>query len=225
MIEVLFNRLKSMEESNRFSGKPYPPGLEPFSRRLLGQGFFPGGDGLWRDGDHAKMRAPSSYPFPKNGIMFLGNDFGSTIGFSKLKLHENPPTWRHLRIRLLHGNISGQLGFYTNAYLGLRNDRDALADPISLMEYDIFCKEFLEFQILTQAPRLIVVLGNRPTGLLHQVVQFPSVSIGELAQGKVLNLAPTVVTVSHPYSDLNKSDAAKIEEGNILARAWEFASK
>jgi len=225
MIDVLFKQLKAMEESNRFSGKPYPPGMEPFPRRLLGQGFFPGGDGLWRDDDPAKMRAPSPYQFPKNGIMFLGNDFGSTLGFSKLKVHENPPTWRHLRTRLLNANIAGQLGFYTNAYLGLRNDRDALADPISHREYDQFCKEFLEFQILTQAPKLIVVLGDRPTGLLHQVVQFPFKSINEIAQGKVQNLTTSVVTVSHPYSDLNKSDIEKQREGKILAHAWASVPK
>ena len=225
MINVLFNRLKSMEESNRFSGNAYPAGMEPFPKKLLGQGFFPGGDGLWRNDDHASMRSPSPYPFPLNGIMFLGNDFGSKSGFEKLKLHENPPTWRHLRVRLAHGNIAGQLGFYTNAYLGLRNDRSALANPISMTEYDTFCKEFLGFQIQTQAPRLIVVLGDRPAGLLHQVVQFSSVSIGEPVKGQFQNLTPTVVTVSHPYSDLNKSDAAKVKEGNVLARAWELASK
>lgn len=225
MIDILFNQLKAMEASNRFSGKPYPSGMEPFPRRLLGQGFFPGGDGLWRDDDPDKMRAPSPYPFPQKGIMFLGNDFGSTFGFSRLKFHENPPTWRHLRVRLLNAHIAGQLGFYTNAYLGLRNDRNALADPISHKAYDNFCKEFLEFQILTQAPRLIVVLGDRPTSLLRQVVHFPAKAIGEIAQGKVQSLSTLVVTVSHPYSDLNKNDMEKQKEGSVLAHAWASASR
>lgn len=225
MIDTLFTKLKEMEESNRFFGKPYPSGMEPFPRKLIGQGFFPGGDGLWRDDDSARIRAPSPYQFPKNGIMFLGNDFGSTLGFSKLKVHENPPTWRHLRARLLNAKIPGELGFYTNAYLGLRNDRNALADPIAHREYDQFCKEFLEFQILTQAPQLIVVLGDRPAGLLHQVVKFPSMSLGEVAQGRVQSLFASVVTVSHPYSDLNKSSIEKQKEGNILAHAWASASK
>ena len=225
MIDVLFSCLKSMEDSNRFSGKPYPAGMEPFPRRLNGQGFFPGGDGLWRHDDHVSIRSPSPYAFPINGIMFLGNDFGSKVGFQKLKLHENPPTWRHLRVRLAHANIAGQLGFYTNAYLGLRSDRCALADPISSTEYDAYCKEFLGFQIQIQAPKLIVVLGDRPAGLLHQVVQFSFVSNGEAVKGQFQNLRPTVVTVSHPYSDLNKSDAAKVNEGKILGCAWALASK
>ena len=223
MIEVLFERLREMEASKRFNGSSYPSELVPFPRRLVGQGFFPGGNGLWRSDEPAKMRAPSTCQFPENGIMFLGNDFGSVFGFSRLKLHENPPTWRHLRVRLRHANIDGEIGFYTNAFLGLRNDRNALAHPINDKQYDQFCGEFLEFQILTQRPKLIVILGERPNTLFRQVVSCNFASVGTVAKASLGSLLTNVITVSHPYSDLNKSDNEKLSEGLILSRAWQSA--
>ncbi len=220
MIDILRTKLKSMEDLKRFSGSSYPQEYVQFPRILIGQGFFPGGDGLWRDDDIRKMRQPSQYTFPKNGIMFLGNDFGSLVGFAKLKSHENPPTWRNLRRRLIIAKIPGEIGFYTNAYLGLRSDRDALAKALVSSEYEFFCKEFLEFQISIQSPRLIVVLGDRPSNLLHQVLEYPITTSGEVVLGKMSNFVTTIVTVTHPYSDLNKDATAINKEGLLLQRAW-----
>jgi hypothetical protein len=220
MIDILRKKLKSMENSKRFSGSSYPQEYAKFPSALVGQGFFPGGDGLWRDDGPEKMGEPSPYPFPKSGIMFLGNDFGSLAGFAKLKLHENPPTWRNLRRRLLAAKIPGEMGFFTNAYLGLRRDRDALAKSLVSSEFDSFCKEFLEFQISTQAPRLIVVLGDRPSNLLRKVLEYPVKPVGETAIGQMLDFAATVVTVTHPYSDINKDETAMNHEGFLLRRAW-----
>jgi hypothetical protein len=62
-------------------GKPYPDGMAPFLGRLTGQGFFPGGDGLWRDDSRIKLSSTS--PFPIGGIMFRGNDFGTLQTFEK----------------------------------------------------------------------------------------------------------------------------------------------
>jgi hypothetical protein len=220
MIDILRKKLKSMEDSKRFSGNSYPQEYVQFPKILIGQGFFPGGDGLWRDDNPQKMREASPYAFPKNGIMFLGNDFGSLAGFVKLKLHENPPTWRNLRRRLVVAKIPGEIGFYTNAYLGLRSDRDALAEALVSSEYESFCKEFLEFQISTQAPRLIVVLGDRPSNLLHQILQYPIKTVGEIANGQMSGFVTTIMTATHPYSDLNKDDAAMNQEGLLLKQAW-----
>ena len=222
MIESLFARLRVMEEEGRFDGAAYPPGLEPFPRRLTGQGFFPGGDGLWREGDSASLRGPSQCQFPLKGIMCLGNDFGSKVGFSRLGIYENPPTWRHLRRRFELADIPGQRCFFTNAYMGLRADRGALDHPIVMYQYDSFCAEFLEFQILTQQPRLIVVLGDRPLGLLRKVIPLAMRPIGRPIWSEVASHQVLVVTVSHPYSDLNKTESGKAAEGLILRSAWKM---
>ena len=109
--DVLRKHLNAIEAEKRFNGKAYPEGLEPFPRTLVGQGFFPGGDGLWRDADQSSLREPSRYAFPYCGIMFLGNDFGTLESFQKLQLHENPPTWWRLRQRLELHKFPERLAF------------------------------------------------------------------------------------------------------------------
>lgn len=151
--------------------------------------------------------------------MFLGNDFGSLQSFQRLKQHENPPTWRHLRRRLEQAGIPGHLGFFTNAYLGLRSDRGALADPIQHRRYDDICAEFLTFQIEIQTPHLVVVLGDRPASLLRTVLGFALAPTGVCREGAVGGHPIRVVVVSHPYSDLGKDDEARRVEADILRRA------
>jgi len=220
MIQTLRERLKEIEDEGRFGGRAYPNGVEPFPRLLVGQGFFPGGDGLWRDSDLPhKLREPSPYAFPKNGIMFLGNDFGTLQSYNKLKLHENPPTWRHLRHRLVLANIPGQVGFYTNAFLGLRSDRGALATSVDNPTYLLLCAEYLGFQISVQEPRLVVVLGASPAGLLERILAISAKS-RELQFGNHRGRQLGVLIVSHPYSDLNKSSQQKEELANRTRDAW-----
>ena len=42
-VEVLWARLRDMENKRRFQGLAYPSGMSVFPFRLGGQGFFPGG--------------------------------------------------------------------------------------------------------------------------------------------------------------------------------------
>ena len=223
-VEALFARLAAFEAEGRFGGRAYPEGMEPFPRTLAGQGFFPGGDGLWREDDFAALRHPSPYAFPVGGIMFLGNDFGTLKGFQKLKLHENPPTWRWLRQRLQHAKVPGQLGFYTNAYLGLRTDRPALAQPMIDSDYASACAAYLAFQIRTQLPRLIVVLGSRPAGLLGHLVGLQTLPTGKAQQGCFEGRSLWVIQVSHPYSDVGKSPTERAVEGALIGTAWKCCS-
>ena len=169
-MNALRQELTKLEESVCYPGGAYPTGLIAFPFTLTGQGFFPGGDGLWRDDNPKAIRTVSPNTFPHNGIMFLGNDFGTLTSFEKLRDFENPPTWRYLKQRLHHASIPGAMGFYTNAYLGLRTDRDALARAIEHPTYRRFCADFLAIQIAYQAPRLIVTFGTRPAELLSTVL-------------------------------------------------------
>lgn len=87
-VDLLRRDLARLEATARFQGRSCPEGIEPFPRTLIGQGFFPGGDGLWRDAGPEALKRPSPNPFPENGIMFLGNDFGTLAGFQRLSFHE-----------------------------------------------------------------------------------------------------------------------------------------
>lgn len=116
------------------------------------------------------------------------------------------------------------MGFYTNAYLGLRSDRNALADPIQDKRYDEVCADYLAFQLSTQVPKLVVVLGDRPASLLQSVVGFGLARLGVCRTGNHEGRVIKTLVVSHPYSDLGKTDQAKQAEADILRGASEGLS-
>lgn len=129
--------------------------MASFLGRLTGQGFFPGGDGLWRGDSRIKLNSTS--PFPVGGIMFLGNDFGTLQTFDKTLRtgYENVLTWRNLKRRLIAAEISGDVGFYTNAVLGLRTDKKAL-DYLDWSYHPYFCQfcgDFLRLKLEAMRPR------------------------------------------------------------------------
>src|SRR5260370_170904 len=151
--------------------------MSAFPRRLKGQGFFPGGDGLWREED--RLRHGCGGSITTGGIMFLGNDFGTLQKFhSTLRRgYENPTTWRNLRPRLERTDIQGKLGFFTNAILGLRTKGSALkgVDWTRHRTFAHFCREFLEFQLETIRPRLLVILGQHAKDAVCSEVLIPIV--------------------------------------------------
>ncbi len=237
-VESLWSRISQLEDEGRFAGKPYPEGMAPFPGRLTGQGFFPGGDGLWRDDSRIKLSSTSS--FPVGGIMFLGNDFGTLQTFEKTLRtgSENVPTWRHLKQRLTAAEISGDVGFYTNAVLGLRTEKKAI-DYLDWSRHPDFCQlcgEFLRFQLEAMKPLLLVVLGPKAKDTVCSTL---GAEIPEIAAWKNRDLssmaAETIQAVewrgtklvvhvtSHPYSDFAKNDAARAETAGRLKRAWETA--
>ena len=73
-------------ELRLFDGGPYPPFMEAVDTYLPGQGFFPGGDGLWRElGDIAKTSGTS---IAQRGIMILGNDFGNAVDYNRTRMSQ-----------------------------------------------------------------------------------------------------------------------------------------
>lgn len=224
-VSFLRSEVARLESAALFGGRPYPNGIEPFPATLPGQGFFPGGDGLWRDAASTALRLPSPNAFPLNGIMFLGNDFGTLAQFRRLKTHENPVTWRMLRQRLAIAGIPGKLGFFTNAYLGLRSDRAAIDDPIEDPDFSELCANFLKVQISHQSPKLIVVLGPRPTMLFDKAFGLPERPVGTTQKVACGGLVVTVVTVKHPYCDQFKREPLHSQtEGRTLQSAWADAA-
>jgi hypothetical protein len=238
-IESLWNKISQLEAELRFDGKPYPDGMAPFPGRLTGQGFFPGGDGLWRD--EFRIKLSSSSPFPVGGIMFLGNDFGTLQTFEKTLRtgYENVLTWRNLKRRLTAAEIPGEVGFYTNAVLGLRTDKKAI-DYLNWSrhpEFCQFCGDFLRVQLEVMKPRLLVVLGQRPKDTICSTLgaEIPDIASWRNRDLSSMEAVETIRVVewrgrklvlhvtTHPYSDFAKDDAGRVESADRLKRAWEIA--
>jgi hypothetical protein len=238
-VELLWNKIGQLEQERRFEGRPYPKGMAPFPGRLPGQAFFPGGDGLWRDDICVKLLSTS--PFPIGGIMFLGNDFGTLETFERTlqEGYENVPTWRRLKRRLATAGIPGEIGFYTNAVLGLRTDKKAVDDLNWSQRPDFcqFCDEFLRFQLRTMKPRLIVALGPKaksrvcstlaaviPEGAVWRNKDLRSMQAAETTQVLALQGMKLVLHfTSHPYSDFAQDGATWTEGVERLKAAWERA--
>ena len=212
-----------MEAERRFNGRAYPDGTSTFPFRLVGQGFFPGGDGLWRD--ETELDRPLPGPLPVGGAVFVGNDFGTLSGFLKLRSRgfENPLTWKHLKERIRRAELPKSAMFFTNGILGLRSSEVARAldkrdwrRDASFMD---FCREFFVFQIEILKPRLVVILGPTAKSTLLSFVRTTSET------GNAIHLSIGAHTTlchftSHPYGDFNFSDGRKSADAVALRAAW-----
>ena len=151
----------------------------PVKKMLCSTAFFPGGSGLWNKPPkkmlprplrsfHAFFSNSKSPSIPKKKIMILGNDFGSKDGYKKVQ--DNPyknltssSTWHNLLPLLKAAGIKPKHCFFTNAYMGLRRvgkdtgPSPGAADPKFVERCESF---FLNYQIPTQEPRLILALGE-----------------------------------------------------------------
>ena len=207
-IAKLWAKLENMEREHRFGGASYPVGMAQFPFRLRGQGFFPGGDGLWRDEEH--ISEPGNGNIPQNGIIFLGNDFGTLASYQKLRANgfENVPTWRHVKKRALAANLPIDDLFFTNAILGLRKEGMALMKQSwkQMPDFAAFCGEFLCFQLETVKPRLVVVMG--PDARESFDVFGERKHSGE------------VLYTTHPYADFSFSPERLAADVASLRDAW-----
>lgn len=210
-ISLLWRRLEDLEQERRFDGDPYPKGMCPFPFRLQGQGFFPGGDGLWRE--EGELHLESSGQLPRNGIMFIGNDFGTVKSYSKLvsRRFENPPTWKHIKVRIQKAELPVEATFFTNAILGLREEGTALTKKSwqKLPRFSEFCGEFLQYQFAILEPRLVVIMGPDAKD-----------AFDTFAKNKYRG--HTLYT-GHPYADFGLSIERRVYDIEALRNAWESA--
>ena len=153
--------------------------VTPVKKMLCSTAFFPGGSGLWHKPPKKMLPRPlrpfhsfftNSKPptMPKEKIMILGNDFGPKDDYrwvraNRYKNLTSSSTWRNLLPLLKAAGIKPKHCFFTNAYMGLRRVRKdtgrspGAADPKFVKRCESF---FLNYQIPTQEPRLIVALGK-----------------------------------------------------------------
>jgi uracil-DNA glycosylase len=142
---------------------PAFPGITPVVRQIPGLGFFPGGDGLWKDIGHSEPadRNPKS-------VMVVGNTFGCMKYFDDLVkkrplAEENcrTGTWRQL-LSILEEYKSRC--FFTNAYPGLLNGDENIDNDLRPADFDsVFlsqCREFFFKQVELTMPKVILFLGK-----------------------------------------------------------------
>jgi len=149
--------------------KPYPEGVVPFSARLPGTAFFPGGAGLW--GAQGDRPLPI---MPIGGVMILGHDFHSEAAFAKTLVsggevhlsragpnYRRVPTWEALLDVLDELEIAPARCFFTNVYMGLREGSGTTgrfpgSRDVAFVER---CRRFLLKQLDAQRPKLVLTLG------------------------------------------------------------------
>jgi hypothetical protein len=138
----------------------YPADVLPVPEPIRGLAFFPGGYGLW--GTRPDRPLPA---FPVGGIMVLGHDFHSEVGYAashrlggeRLTL----PTWRNLLLLFAAVGIAPERCFFTNLYVGLRRGAATTGrfpgadDP----QFVAHCQAFLLEQLRHQRPALVLTLG------------------------------------------------------------------
>ena len=140
---------------------------------------------------------------------------------------------------LLAADIAGDVGFYTNAVLGLRTEKKAIdyLDWNRHPDFCQFCGDFLRFQLETMMPRLLVVLGQRPKDTVCSTLgaEIPDAAawknreLNSMAAEETIRVVEwrgkrlVVHVTSHPYSDCAKGEAAKAESASRLNRAWATA--
>ena len=145
----------------------YPSGVPQLNGFItMGTAFFPGGCGL-----HLEGRSPDEAEFPIGGLMVLGHNYDSEIGFAKSLKNVGEAvgkgTWGSLLKMFGEARIPLDECFFTNAFMGLCKGSDNKSyrgrnDP----NFRAACLNFLKAQIEFQRPRLILTLGVKVPPLL-----------------------------------------------------------
>ena len=137
--------------------------------KIAGTAFFPGGSGLYLEGD-----GQSKVEFPLHGAMVLGHNFDSEAGFGESvnrgKEKLSTGTWGRLLKLLAGAEVPVARCFFTNAFMGLCEGDDSF--DYSGRAHGAFrtaCSAFLRAQIEFQRPRLILTLGCHVPPILAEL--------------------------------------------------------
>jgi len=224
--------LKSIETGLLFNRQAYPDGLVKFPFELIGRGFFPGGDGLWRE--PSAPHEAATHPYPFDGIMFVGQDFGSVAKYPlpKYPWGNNNATWKFLIKRIEKSGVPGDRCFFTNSLLGLRNAGSTQGpNPcISNPTYMDTCRDFLAYQIEIIDPRLIVVFRSVHEDSYLSLLSDRTAVDGNsnISSALCVNRTRVVLQTQHPSSDygvIKKIPPLNYDKRcNDLAQAWALAS-
>lgn len=148
---------------------PYPHNVKPIKKMLNMTAFFPGGRGLWAE--------EYSDEFPT--ILILGQDF-STVDEYNAMLNNNQndlqcATWRNLIKLFDEANINLTQCYYSNVFMGLRDGVTKNTGEFPGFKDNEFVNRnlrFLEIQIDTIKPKLIITLGRYAAEMLSRVADY-----------------------------------------------------
>jgi hypothetical protein len=147
-IQLLFNEIDKLS---------YPDSMKMVKGEIEGRAFFPGGKGTFSNGNTVSDK----------DIMILGQDFDCEANFEVSKTNKKEdinknPTWRNLLAILKEANISPDNCFFTNAILGVRKGSLGTGKSPAFRDSNFIkdCQNFFLYQIETQKPKAIFVLGK-----------------------------------------------------------------
>ncbi|MEO8053376.1 MAG: uracil-DNA glycosylase family protein, partial [Acidobacteriota bacterium] len=221
--------------SSTFPSSSFPEGVVKVPQAIQGTAFFPGGYGVWLE---ENLRPP----FPIGQIMVVGQDFNSVAAYDRARKAKTEVkisrTWRALIGILDASGISRDRCFFTNVYMGLREEEKETGRFPGAKDKEFVhrCVEFFKLQLEVARPKLILTLGLEPLRVLAACLfhiadpktlkECSEVYSVVLEHGNV-----TVVALTHPsYSHVNgrlrkfgnlvgkEAERAMIEEG--LERAF-----
>jgi ribosomal-protein-alanine N-acetyltransferase len=135
---------------------PYPHSVKPVEKVMNLTAFFPGGSGLWLE--EGSTEIPS--------ILVLGQDFSTVNDYNRMLRNEIKDlacaTWRNLIVLFKEANIDLNECFFSNVFMGLRDTNDIMGEFPGFKDKDFVKRNlmFLEIQIETIKPRLIITLGK-----------------------------------------------------------------
>lgn len=162
--DLLFSKINMVE--------PYPDNVAPVTQMADMTAFFPGGRGLWKKDD--------SLLFPE--ILVLGHDFSTEKWYMDMLIHLtedlDSPTWLNL-IRLCEqAGIDLNRCFFSNVFMGLRKT-ESMTGVFPGFKDKRFVKrniDFLNCQINTIQPSLIITLGKYAAELLTSLAEYGLIS-------------------------------------------------
>jgi len=140
------------------------------TRQELDYGFFPLGSGILNDKSQTDVAE-----IKENGILVLGNDFGTTkylesIYSTKRESATGNPTLRNLIVKL---NLPSESTFYTNLFMGLRDNSinqkttNIDSEEPKLEPYRKLCADFFLTQLKHTQAKKVLVLGPKVAHALY----------------------------------------------------------
>ncbi|MES2766519.1 MAG: uracil-DNA glycosylase family protein [Bacteroidota bacterium] len=170
-IETLMDAAKSIKPNDLDSLKVLSNDEEYYPGMFCGTAFFPYGKGVWKN-----------VKFPIGGIMVLGHDFGHTPYIDSCKKESNKyvdedlegKTWKGISNWFgIYGDLFYTNAFFTNAYMGIRNDKTKITGEINRgKDFTKKCYDILKLQIDKQQPKVIFTLGIAPFKALENTYSF-----------------------------------------------------
>jgi len=148
----------------------YPPDVSPVPEFLPGTAAFAASAGLYRE--HGVHDLPS---FPYGRLMVVGHNLDSRAGYEKRRcsgvshgdLVPGPPmsTWLGLYRLLNQADVACEDFFFTNVFVGLKEGRPTgRFSTNAAPQFRRWCAEFLQHQVATMRPRVVLVLGVQACG-------------------------------------------------------------